>query len=476
MKPFSWRFTAPLYLGGALNPINTTLIATALVPIAHAMRVSVGRTSVLVACLYLASSIAQPTMGKLAEEFGPRRVFMVGASLVLCAGIVGGLAQSLTALIVARVLIGIGTSAGYPSGMLLVRRRASESGLEAPPGSVLGGFSITSQSIAVIGLPIGGVLVDWLGWRATFLINLPTGLLTLVLLAIWIPRDAPIERRPLREIAGRIDLVGIVGFGAAMSSLLVFLLALPGFDPVPLALFAVLAAAEVWWELRAPNAFFDVRMLGANLALTRTYLRTAVTMLCAYTVIYGISQWLEASRGLSARQTGLLIVPMSVVAIAVTTPVSRRNLVRGPLIASAVAAIAGSAVALVLHSQTPVIAIIAMTLVFGVVNGAGSTANQLSLYSQSPAERVGTAAGLFRTFGYLGSIASSTLTGIVFHTHVTDHGLHTIALILIVLSALLLVMTLTDRRLEIERDHRPEAHRPARHGLPAGHRGTAARS
>ncbi len=476
MKPFSWRFTAPLYLGAALNPINTTLIATALVPIAHALHVPAGRTAVLVACLYLASSIAQPTMGKLAEEFGPRRIFMLGASLVACAGIVGGLAQNLSGLIVARVLVGIGTSAGYPAAMVLVRRRATEAGMESAPGSVLGGFSIASQSIAVVGLPLGGVLVDGFGWRTVFLVNLPAALATLAMLIVWIPRDAAIVRRPLRELAERIDLLGILGFGGALCSLLIVLLGLPGVRWPALALFVVLAVGEVLWELRAPNAFLDVRMLASNHALTRTYLRTAMTLLCSYTVIYGISQWMEASRGLSARQTGLLIVPMSLVAILVTTPVSRRNLVRGPLIVSAVAAIIGSAATLALHSTSSALSIIAVTLLFGVVTGAGNVSNQLALYGQAPADRLGTAAGLLRTFGYLGSIASSTLTGLVFHTHVTDHGLHTIALVLIVLSVLLLVITLTDRRLETPHDHRSQAHRPARHGLPNRHPGAAARS
>ena len=62
---FSWRFTTPLFMGSALNPVNSSLIATALVPIAAAMHVSVGRIAVLVSALYLASSIAQPTAGKL---------------------------------------------------------------------------------------------------------------------------------------------------------------------------------------------------------------------------------------------------------------------------------------------------------------------------------------------------------------------------------------------------------------------------
>jgi len=69
--PFGRRTVAPLVMGSALNPINSSVIATALVPIAAALHVPVGRTSILVSSLYLACAIAQPTAGKLAEEFGP---------------------------------------------------------------------------------------------------------------------------------------------------------------------------------------------------------------------------------------------------------------------------------------------------------------------------------------------------------------------------------------------------------------------
>lgn len=137
--PFTWTFTAPLYLGSALNPINSSIIATALVPIASELRVPVGATAVLVSSLYLASAVAQPTAGKLAEVLGPRRVLLSGVVLVLLGGLVGGLGQNLAMLTVARVLIGIGTSAAFPCAMLLIRRRAEGLGMDAPPGGVLGG-------------------------------------------------------------------------------------------------------------------------------------------------------------------------------------------------------------------------------------------------------------------------------------------------------------------------------------------------
>ena len=117
-RAFGPRFVTPLFMGSALNPINSSVIATALVSIAAAMHISVGRTSILISSLYLTSAIAQPAAGRLSEEFGPRRVFLAGIAVVLAGGLLGGLAQDMPTLIASRVLIGLGTSAGYPSAML----------------------------------------------------------------------------------------------------------------------------------------------------------------------------------------------------------------------------------------------------------------------------------------------------------------------------------------------------------------------
>jgi MFS family permease len=451
---FSWRFVTPMFLGSALNPVNSSLIATALVPIATAMHVSVGRTAVLVSALYLASSIAQPTAGKLSEEFGPRRVFLSGILLVLLGGLVGGFANGLTMLIVARVLIGIGTSAGYPSAMLLIRRRARQAGLDAPPGSVLGGLVIAGMITPAIGLPIGGALVEAWGWRTTFFVNVPLALVTLLMAAIWIPRDparvaAPGEpaARSARELARRLDAAGIVGFGGAMAALLVFLLSLPSPDWIALAVAVAVGAALTWWELRADRPFLDIRLLGKNLPLSRTYLRWAMMCLCVYTVLYGVTQWLQAGRGLSALDAGLILLPMSAVGGIIARPVSQRNLLRTPLIVAAVTCLAGSAGVLLLSGSTPIALIVVVTLIFGLTLGTGASANQTALYAQVEADQIGTAAGLFRTFGYIGSIASSAIISIVFRTSVSDHGLHEIAITMVAASAVSLVITVADRRL-----------------------------
>jgi sugar phosphate permease len=101
-----------------------------------------------------------------------------------------------------------------------------------------------------------------------------------------------------------------------------------------------------------------------------------------------------------------------------------------------------------------------VTAIFGVALGAGAAGNQTALYRQAPAEALGTASGLLRTFGYLGSIAASAITGIVFHASVSDDGLHHIAYIMVGVSVVLVVMTIVDRTL---RTRPPEGAPPLEH-------------
>jgi MFS family permease len=447
-KPFTWKFTSPLYVGAALNPVNSSLIATALVPIATALHVPVGSTAVLVSALYLASAIAQPTAGKLSEEFGPRRVFLAGILLVLVGGVVGGFGRSIAVLIIARVVIGAGTSAGFPAAMMLIRRRAESRGMGKPPGGVLGGIAIAGQATAAVGPPIGGVLVGSLGWQWAFLINLPVAVLALAMAARWVPRDPPTARRGAREIAARIDVLGIVGFGGTMTALLVFLTGLPHTDWIALAVAVVVAVPLTWWELRTPTPFFDIRELGRNGALTRTYLRSALTLMGVYTILYGVTQWIESGRGDSTEVAGLLLLPLGALSALLSRPLARRNLIRGPLIAAAVSMLVGSIGILLLTVHSPVVLIITVSLVFGVTVATTTVGNQTALYTQATADQFGTASGLFRTFGYIGSIASASVTGIVFRHGATDSGLHSLAVVLVVAGAVVLAMTLLDRRLK----------------------------
>ncbi|WP_377273508.1 MFS transporter [Peterkaempfera sp. SMS 1(5)a] len=448
-NPFGWRLTTPLYVGSALNPINSSIIATALVPIATELNVAVGATAVLVSSLYLASAVAQPTAGKLAEVLGARRVFLSGILFVLLGGVVGGLGQNLAMLTVARVLIGIGTSAAFPCAMVLIRRRAQDARLDAPPGGVLGGIAIAGMATVAVGPPVGGLLVGAAGWRWAFLINIPVTATALLMAVSWLPKDPPLDREQSgwRQVADRIDLPGILGFVASMTALVVFLMGLPHLGWIALLLFVVAAVPTVWWELRRAAPFFDFRGLAANSALARTYLRQALTLLGVYSVMYGMTQWMEAAHGLSTVASGLLLLPMGAVSALLSRPLASRNLVRGPLITAAVTMVLGSIGIVLLTSHSPAIAIVLVSLVFGVTSAATTVGNQTALYLAAPPDQIGTTSGLFRTFGYLGTIISAVIGSIVFRDGVTDHGLHILGLVLAAAGAAVLLLTVLDRRL-----------------------------
>ncbi len=409
------------------------------------MHVSVGQVAILVTVLYVASAIAQPAMGRLAENFGAKRVFLLGTTLVMSGGIVGALATNVTMLVIARILLGMGTSAGFPTSMLMIRQRAAQTA--TPPGNVLGALVISSQVTVLLGLPIGGILVSLAGWRATFWINIPIALLVSAMAWYWLPKDQPPERSGWRRTVAALDVAGMGLFGGLLGTLVIFLTALPNTEWVWLITASIFAGGLIVWELRAEHPFIDVRSLFHNRALTNTYVRSAGIMLVAYSVMYGLTQWLQEAQGLSATITGLLVVPMSIAGALVTRPVSKRNLIRVPLIISAGVAVVTAVGLRLLNADAPAVVSIALTAVAGVAIGLASVGNQSAVFAQASSTDTGTAAGLLRTSTYVGAIASGSVIGVVFQDGATDAGLHSIADILIVITILVLILTALDRKL-----------------------------
>ena len=128
--------------------------------------------------------------------------------------------------------------------------------------------------------------------------------------------------------------------------------------------------------VNSATPFFDIRGLVSNGALARTYLRMALTLLGSYTILYGLTQWLEAGRGMSAEQAGLFLLPMGALSAFVSRPLSRRNLVRGPLLTAAASMLAASIGILFVTAHSPAILLVAVTLVFGLMIGTTTVGNQ----------------------------------------------------------------------------------------------------
>ncbi|MFF3559191.1 MFS transporter [Streptomyces sp. NPDC002574] len=449
-----------MILGSVLNPVNSSMLAVALIPIGRAFDVPPSRTGWLVSGLYLATAVGQPVMGRLVDMFGPRRLYLTGTALVGVAGVLGVLAPSLGVLIVSRVLLGLGTSAAYPASMHLLRTESDRTGMKSPAG-ILSALSISNQVIAVIGPTLGGLLIGAGGWQLIFGVNVPLAAACLVLGALRLPAaTAPASgRAPDRDV----DLPGI-GLFTVMLTAFMFFLMNPGPGQWYLVVAGTMAAAAFGRrELRTGRPFIDLRVLRGNAPLLATYGRQLLSATTSYAFLYGYSQWLQEGRSLSASTAGLLMLPMSVAAIAVTVATGRRAVIRGKLVAGALSQLAACAALLLLGPVTPLWVLVLVGVVVGIPQGLLGLANQNALYAQADPARMGSSAGLLRTFMYLGALFASAAAATFYRHGATTAGLHGLGLLLLAVAAALLLASLADRSLR-----RPG--RTSGSADPSGHR------
>ncbi len=438
---FDSRLIAPMILGSILNPINSSIIAVSLVPIGVAFGAPPARTAWLVSALYLATAIGQPVVGRLVDTFGPRRLFLVGTSLTGIAGLLGTLSPSLSVLIVARVLLGFGTCAGYPAAMYLIRSESRRTGRDSP-ATILTLLSISTQTIAVIGPTLGGLLIGLGGWRSTLAVNVPLAIAGLILGSLRLPKT---EVDPSAKKS--LDFPGIGLFAVMLTSLLLFLMD-PHWDRCYLlAVTAAAAAALTWRELRVAEPFIDLRVLGGNRPLLTTYVRTLLMYTVSYSFLYGFTQWLEDGRNLTATEAGLILLPIFGAGIVVSAMTGRRPEIRRKLMVGAVAQLVACALVLLLDSGSPIVLLVLIALVLGIPQGLNSLANQNAVYFQADPARIGASSGLLRTFMYLGAMVASAANGAFLKPTANTPGVHHLAIFMLIVAGLFFAMTILDRSL-----------------------------
>jgi MFS family permease len=347
--------------------------------------VGTGTTALLVSVLYVATAIGQPTMGALADRFGPRRIYLLGLALLAAGGLLGFWGPSIPVLLAARVVIGLGTSAAYPAAVAMIRRQSLRLGHEAP-GGTLGALAVAAQVSLAIGPPLGGLLIAFGGWNWIFLVNLPLAAIGTLTAIAWLPPDS----------------------GGARDA-----------PPVSLA---------------------DVRAILTSRDLMLTYLRYGLTMTVGYTFIFGWTQWLEQSAELDVALAGWLLSPMFLVGIPTALIVSRRRRIRRALIVGGIGLLLAAASLLLLNQRSSVLLMFAVSVLFGLQNGVNSVSNQAAMYAESPPGATGTAAGLLRTSQYLGAVLSSFLIAVSYGPSASDEGLHELALSLVVVAGLVLLL------------------------------------
>jgi EmrB/QacA subfamily drug resistance transporter len=213
-----------------MQNLDSTVIATALPTIARSLDESPLRLNLAITCYLLSLAVFVPISGWTADRFGARRVFST-AIVVFTLGSIGcGCANSLAALVAARIVQGIGGAMMVPVGRLVLLRTVARSDLVRAMSYV----SVPALIGPVAGPPLGGFIVTYASWRWIFFINIPIGLLGIVLVNLLIGKRHETGRRPFDLGGFVLTAVGLttlafgfenVGRGALPAAVVVLLLA-----------------------------------------------------------------------------------------------------------------------------------------------------------------------------------------------------------------------------------------------------------
>lgn len=407
---------AALCTGTILSALNSGMVAVSLSTLRREFAVDVATVTWVISVFYLTSAVLQPLMGRLADRYGPRRVFAAGMWTIMLAGALGPFAPDLAWLCAVRVLLAIGTATAFPSAAAMLRAVAATSGGSAP--KMIARIQLIDTSSAAVGPVLGGLLIVAFGWEAIFWINVPLAAVALVSTAVLAPRDAPRERVPLRQTLRESDVPGILLFVVTIATLLVFLLELPD-GPLWLLLPAAVGAGALfaWRELRTQAPFIDLRLLAANVPLIRVYALFVLANLVFYSALFGIPQYLEDHAGYRTDLVGALLLPLAAFNV-VMTPfverlIDRRGAQRTLVIGSAALVVATLPLPL-LGASAAAPVVLAVTAAVGIPYVFVLISITQSLYVAAPPEHVGQAAGLFQTARSLGCIAASVVVGLAF--------------------------------------------------------------
>jgi len=391
-----------LLVAGAyfMEILDATVIAPAAPHIAADLGVPAVAINVAITAYVLTLAVLIPVSGWLTERFGARRVFVVAIALFTCASAGCAAATSLPMLVATRVLQGIGGAMMVPVGRLVVIRTTAKTELVR----AIAYLTWPALVAPLVAPALGGILSTYASWRLIFLINVPLGLIGLLVARRLVPDVRA-------DDAGRLDWRGFLLTAIGIAALVVGMeaVAAPRPDwPVTagsLVIAAALLALTIRYLVQARQPLLDLRIFAV-----RTYRVTALGGSIFRAVITAIPFLLplffQLGFGWSAAQAGLVVIALFAGNLGIkpaTTPLMRRFGIR-PVMLAAVAASAACLVGMAfLQRTTPLLVLLLLLACSGVFRSIGFTTYNTVAFADVPTERMTSANTLMSTVQELGA-------------------------------------------------------------------------
>ena len=178
-----WPALWAVCVGFFMILVDTTIVSVATPTILSALHTDVDSVVWVTSAYLLAYAVPLLITGRLGDRFGPRRVYLVGLAVFTLASLWCGLTDTITGLIIARVVQGLGAAVMMPQTMAVITRTfPAES-----RGRAMSLWGAVAGVATLVGPILGGVLVDGLGWEWIFFVNVPVGVAGFVLALRLVP-------------------------------------------------------------------------------------------------------------------------------------------------------------------------------------------------------------------------------------------------------------------------------------------------
>ncbi|GAA1979828.1 DHA2 family efflux MFS transporter permease subunit [Catenulispora subtropica] len=309
------KIGSALVLGAAMAMLDATVVAVATRTLAEKFGSTLSAVAWVSTAYLLTLSVVVPLSGWAMGRFGGRRVWLTAVGAFLAGSLLCGLAWSVPSLVAFRVVQALGGGLIQPVGQALLGRTVGPRHM----ARVMAVMSVPMALLPVLGPAVGGLLLAELGWRWIFFVNLPIGLLAIVLVRRWVPAVEGMAGRGSSGGAARLDVRGFALIAPGLASLVYGCSAAGdhgGFGApaawLPMAGGVALLVAFVFYSLRTKVApLLDLRLF-ANRAFSVAMLNALLLGATLFGAMFLLPLYYQQAHGFSALRAGLVLAPQGV--------------------------------------------------------------------------------------------------------------------------------------------------------------------